>query len=370
MAMLSGQIAEMATGEGKTLSGAIAAAGYALSGRSVHVVAVNDYLAQRDAEWMRPVYDLMGVTVGWISQSSTPAERRRAYAAEVTYAPVSEIGFDVLRDRLAVRRDDMVTARPGRGAGRRGGLGAHRRGAGAAGAGRRGRGGERGPCRWPRSSAGWTPGRTTRSTRTPATCTLTEAGAKAVEQALGDIDLYTDEHLATLTRLNVALHAHALLQRDVDYIVTGEKVRLVSESRGRVAWLQRLPDGLHAAVEAKEGLSATDTGEILDSITIESLIRSYPTVCGMTGTAVAVGEQLREFYGVEVAVIPPNVPCVREDEPDRLYATLEAKETAIVGRGRRRRTRPAGRCSSGRWTSPSPSGWRPGWSARACPAWC
>jgi preprotein translocase subunit SecA len=161
--------------------------------------------------------------------------------------------------------------------------------------------------------------------------TLTEAGAHAVERALGgDIDLYTEENLDTLTRVNVALHAHALLQRDVDYIVSGEKVRLVSESRGRVAWLQRLPDGLHAAVEAKEGLSATDTGEILDSITIESLIKSYPTVCGMTGTAVAVGEQLREFYSVEVAVIPPNVPCVREDEPDRLYSTLDAKEQAIV----------------------------------------
>src|SRR5579859_4166284 len=110
LAMLSGQIAEMATGEGKTLAGAIAAAGYALAGRSVHVVAVNDYLARRDAEWMRPLYDLLGVSVGWINQSSTPEERRAAYAAEVTYAPVSEIGFDVLRDRLAVRVEDMVGA--------------------------------------------------------------------------------------------------------------------------------------------------------------------------------------------------------------------------------------------------------------------
>jgi preprotein translocase subunit SecA len=159
---------------------------------------------------------------------------------------------------------------------------------------------------------------------------LTDAGARVVEEALDDIDLYTEEHLPTLTKVNVALHAHALLQRDVDYIITGEKVRLVSESRGRVAWLQRLPDGLHAAVEAKEGLNATDTGEILDSITIESLIRSYPTVCGMTGTALAVGEQLREFYGVEVAAIEPNVPCVRNDEDDHLYTTLDTKEQAIV----------------------------------------
>ncbi len=159
---------------------------------------------------------------------------------------------------------------------------------------------------------------------------LTDAGARIAEKALGGIDLYTDEHLDTLTRLNVALHAHALLQRDVDYIVPDGKVQLIDESRGRVASLQRWPDGLHAAVEAKEGLAASDSGEILDSITIQSLVSRYPTVCGMTGTAVAVGEQLREFYELEVAVIPPNRPCVREDEPDRLYATVQQKEDALA----------------------------------------
>jgi preprotein translocase subunit SecA len=331
LAMLSGQIAEMATGEGKTLAGAIAAAGYALSGRSVHVVAVNDYLARRDAEWMRPVYDLMGVGVAWIGQASTPEERRAAYAAEVTYAPVSEIGFDVLRDRLAVRAGDRVTTAPDvalvdeadsvlidearvplvlAGAAEEGNADLAMAGI----------------------VRGLHQGTHYEIDEDARNVQLTEEGAKEAERALGGIDLYTEEHLDTLTRLNVALHAHALLQRDVDYIVTGEKVRLVSESRGRVAWLQRLPDGLHAAVEAKEGLRATDTGEILDSITIESLIRGYPTVCGMTGTAVAVGEQLREFYGVEVAVIEPNVPCVREDEPDLLYETAEAKEAAIAER--------------------------------------
>ncbi|HEV2452103.1 MAG TPA: accessory Sec system translocase SecA2 [Streptosporangiaceae bacterium] len=331
MAMLSGQIAEMATGEGKTLSGAIAAAGYALAGRSVHVVAVNDYLARRDAEWMRPVYDLLGVSVGWINQSSSAEERRTAYAAEVTYAPVSEIGFDVLRDRLATSVDGMVTQPPDvalideadsvlidearvplvlAGSAQEGST-------------------DVAMAEIVRKLA---PGAHYEIDEDARNVTLTELGAKAAERHLGGIDLYSDEHLETLTRLNVALHAHALLQRDVDYIVSGEKVRLVSQSRGRVAWLQRLPDGLHAAVEAKEGLSATGTGEILDSITIESLIRGYPTVCGMTGTAVAVGEQLREFYGVEVAVIPPNVPPIRVDEPDRLYATTEAKEKAIVAR--------------------------------------
>ena len=112
LAMLSGLVAEMATGEGKTLAGALAAAGYALRGRSVHVMSVNDYLARRDAEWMRPVYDLLGVTVGWIGQGSTVAERRRAYAAQVTYAPVSEFGFDVLRDRLVTDVADLVAGDP------------------------------------------------------------------------------------------------------------------------------------------------------------------------------------------------------------------------------------------------------------------
>ena len=135
----------------------------------------------------------------------------------------------------------------------------------------------------------------------------------------------------TLTRLNVALHAHALLQRDVDYIVRDGAVHLINESRGRVARRQRWPDGLHAAVEAKEGLAASESGEILDTITIQSLVRRYQTICGMTGTAVAAGEQFREFYGLEIAVIPPNRPCVRADEPDRLYPTVKDKEKAVVG---------------------------------------
>ena len=128
----------MATGEGKTLSGALAAAGYVRRGHQVHVMSVNDYLARRDAEWMRPVYDLLGVTVSWIGQASLPEQRRQAYAADVCYASANEIGFDVLRDRLAAAPADLVTAGPGRAAGRRGRLGAGRRGADPAGAGGRG----------------------------------------------------------------------------------------------------------------------------------------------------------------------------------------------------------------------------------------
>ena len=159
---------------------------------------------------------------------------------------------------------------------------------------------------------------------------LTDEGARAAEQALGGIDLYDAASLATLTRLNVALHAHALVHKDVHYIVRDGGVQLISESRGRVAALQRWPDGLQAAIEAKEGLTSSDSGEILDTITVESLILRYPLACGMTGTAIAVGEELREFYGLEVSVIEPDRPCIRDDQPDRVYATALEKERAIV----------------------------------------
>jgi preprotein translocase subunit SecA len=329
LVLLNGHVAEMATGEGKTLAGALAAARYARQGRSVHVLSVNDYLARRDAEWMGPVYDLLGVTVGWIGQASTPEERRTAYKAMVTYAPVSEVGFDVLRDRVAADPADLVTTEPDvvlvdeadsvlidealvplvlAGS------------AGEA------------DSDMPMAEIvrGLRPRLHYRTDDEGRNVELTEAGSRAAERALGGIDLYAGDELATLTRLNVALHAHALLERDVDYIVRDGKVHLISAARGRVAQLQRWPDGLQAAVEAKEALAATDSGEILDSITVESLIRRYPRVCGMTGTAVPAGEELRQFYNLEVAVIPPNRPCVRDDQPDQLYATLDQKEAALV----------------------------------------
>jgi preprotein translocase subunit SecA len=329
LVMLDGHVAEMATGEGKTLSGALAAARYALQGRSVQVTSVNDYLARRDADWMGPVYELLGVTVGCIAQASTPAQRRAAYAAQVTYAPVSEIGFDVLRDRLVTDVADLVAADPDVLlideadsvlidealvplvlAGATGETDAD--------------------AEMAEIVRGLRPGLHYEADDQGRNVSLTDAGGRAAEQALGGINLYAADQLDTLTRLNVALHAHALLRRDVDYIVRDGQVHLVSASRGRVAQLQRWPDGLQAAVEAKEALAASDSGEVLDSITVESLVRRYPRVCGMTGTAVTVGEELREFYGLEVAVIAPNRPCVREDQPDRLYATLPQKEKSVV----------------------------------------
>jgi preprotein translocase subunit SecA len=160
---------------------------------------------------------------------------------------------------------------------------------------------------------------------------LTDVGARKVEKALGGIDLYSEEHVVTtLTEVNVALHAHVLLHRDVHYIVRDDAVQLVNSSRGRIAQLQRWPDGLQAAVEAKEGIETTETGEVLDTITVQALINRYATVCGMTGTALAAGEQLRQFYKLGVSPIPPNEPNIRDDESDRVYITAAAKNDAIV----------------------------------------
>ncbi|MGA6091905.1 protein translocase subunit secA [Amycolatopsis sulphurea] len=328
MGLLTGHVVQMETGEGKTLAGALAAAGHAMRGRRVHVVTVNDYLARRDAEWMGPLYALLGVTVGWVEPSHAKDERKDAYDRQVTYGAVAEIGFDVLRDRLVTTVDDLVQPAP-----------------------------EVAivdeadsvlvdEARVPLVMAGSIDhndadeevAKVVRRLRLGLhyetdtdgrNAWLTSAGASVVEKSLGGIDLYGESGSERLAAVNVALHAHALLTRDVDYLVRDGKVQLINAARGRVAELQRWPDGLQAAVEAKEQVTATDRGEILDSITVQALLARYPEVAGMTGTAVAVAEQLREFYRLEVAVIPPNTPNVRTDQQDRIFASPSQKLRAI-----------------------------------------
>jgi preprotein translocase subunit SecA len=330
LSMLSGHVAEMATGEGKTLAAAIAAFGFVLRGEPVHVLTVNDYLARRDAEWMAPVYERLGLSVGWIGELSTQAERRAAYACDVTYVSVSEAGYDYLRDRLCVEVAETVQR-------------------------------DLGvvivdeadsilidEARVPLVLAGATdvdaspvqvatalvrhlrPWRDYQVAEDGRSVQLTTSGLALVERELGGINLYEPDQVETLTAVNVALYARALVRRDVDYIVRGGKVALVDEFRGRVAHQRRWPDGLQAAVEAKENLTATAEGEVLGTITVQALIRLYPTTCGMTATAALVGDELREFYELEVAVIAPNTPCIRIDEPDRVYASREEKEEALL----------------------------------------
>ena len=330
MCMLQGNVVEMATGEGKTLAAAIASFGYVARGSRVQVLTVNDYLAQRDATWMGPVYRLLGLSVGSVGETATHDERVEAYECHVTYVSVSEAGFDFLRDQLILDPADAVMRKlptviideadsilidearvPLVLAGSIDDTGST---AGAAAT----------------LVRAMRPGHDYEVIDEGRNVQLTDAGAAMVERAYGGIHLYAPENLERLTAINLALHAQALLHTDVDYIVRDEKIALVDEFRGRVAKRRRWPDGLQAAVEAKEGLAPTAEGEILATITVQAFIGLYPTVAGMTGTAVNIGDELREFYSLEVAVIPPNTPCIRTDEPDRVYATAEEKETALM----------------------------------------
>jgi preprotein translocase subunit SecA len=296
----------------------------------VHVITINDYLARRDAEWMGPLLKAMGLTVGWITADSTAEQRRKAYKCDITYASVNEVGFDVLRDQLVTDVEDLVSPNPDvvlideadsvlvdealvplvlAGT-------SHR---------------ETPKLEIIRLVGELVAGKDYDTDADGRNVHLTESGAQKLEAKLGGIDLYSEEHVGTvLTEVNVALHAHVLLQRDVHYIVRDDAVHLINASRGRIAQLQRWPDGLQAAVEAKEGIETTETGEVLDTITVPALINRYPTVCGMTGTALAAGEQLRQFYKLGVSPIPPNKPNIREDETDRVYITTAAKNDAIV----------------------------------------
>lgn len=327
--LLEGDVVHMATGEGKTLVGAMAATGFALMGKRVHAITVNDYLARRDAEWMRPLVEFFNLTVSFIGEKLSPDQRRQAYTADIVYGPVNEIGFDVLRDQTITRRDEAV---------------------------------QHGAdvaivdeadsvlvdeALVPLVLAGSAPGQAPAGHVTDIVRTLqlgehyttdadrrnvflTDKGAAVVERALGIPSLYEEEQATTLVHVNLALHAKELLQRDVHYIVKEGKVALVDASKGRVADLQRWPDGLQAAVEAKEGLKVTEGGRILDTITVQALMRRYPQVCGMTGTAVEATDQLRQFYDLRVSVIDRAKPLQRFDEADRIYATAGEKMSAIV----------------------------------------
>lgn len=328
--LLEGDVIQMATGEGKTLVGAMAATGFALTGKRVHVITVNDYLAARDADWMRPLVEFFGLTVASVTEASSREERVRAYRCDIVYAPVAEVGFDHLRDNQITHRDQTVQ-----------------------------------PAAdvalvdeadsvlvdealVPLVLAGAKPGEQATGQITEAVSHLvedkdytidsdrrnvflTDDGAAKVERELGIDSLYSDENIGTvLVRVNLALHAKALLIRDVHYIVRDGKIDLVDASRGRVADLQRWPDGLQAAVESKEGLDVSEGGRILDQITLQALMRRYPLVCGMTGTAVEATDQLRQFYDLHVSVIDRAKELKRFDEADRIYATMEDKFAALV----------------------------------------
>src|SRR5882762_5555461 len=330
LALAAGRIAEMQTGEGKTLAAVPAIAWYALRGTGVHVMTVNDYLARRDAKWMGGIYEFLGLTVGCVQQGMSVPERRRAYACDITYATANEIGFDYLRDQLALLPENQV----------------HR------------------PfsaavideadsilideARIPLVIAGGKSDeepladrvdRLTRHFRRFShfnvdeygrNIALTDAGIQRVEDVFACGNLFAEENLNLLTAVQDSLHAHALLRRDVDYLVKNGAVESVDEFKGRIAQDRRWPAGLHTAIEAKEGLVQKTQGKVLGSITLQNLIALYPQVCGMTGTAATQAEEFHTIYGLDVEVIPTNRPIMRVDDPDVLFRTRREKELALI----------------------------------------
>ena len=367
LALAHGKIAEMQTGEGKTLAAVPAIISYAKEGHGVHVMTVNDYLARRDARWMGPIYEFLGLSVGCIQQGMSVEDRQRAYACDITYATANEVGFDYLRDQLALYPREQV----------------HR------------------PfavavideadsllideARVPLVIAGGESeqaplvhrvDRLVRRFRRSFHYTLdeygrniglTDAGIQAVENAFGCGNLFAEENLPLLAAVQNSLHAHALLRRDVDYLVKDGEIKSVDEFKGRIVQERRWPADLHTAIEVKEGVAPKTQGRILGSITMENLIALYPQVCGMTGTAATQAEEFRTIYGLEVEVIPTNRPVIRVDHPDVLFPTKQEKEHAVIqeirqrtpsrspnsGRhGERRRVRTAERQPSG-YSAPS-----------------
>ena len=330
LALDGGAVVEMQTGEGKTLTAVMPAALMALTGRGVHVLTFNDYLARRDAEWMGPVYRTLGLSVAYVDHQMTPAERRASYRADVTYVTAKEAGFDHLRDLLVLDPADLVH-RPFHAAviDEADSLmideariplviaGSVDRGASQA-------------SELARLVRSLTPGVHFAMDEHGRDVNLTESGIEHIEETLGCGGLHSHDNYRLLTEINCALHAHALLRRDVDYIVRHDRIAIVDEFTGRVVEDRHWPDGLQAALEAKEGLEAKTHGRILGSITLQHFLRLYPRLSGMTGTAQPAAGELEQFYGVEVIVIPTDRPMIRVDHPDRVFAHRDAKELALV----------------------------------------
>ncbi|MGM7666205.1 DEAD/DEAH box helicase [Microbacterium sp. A93] len=329
-ALHSGLAVEMDTGEGKTLAGAMAAAMFALEGRHVHVLSVNDYLARRDAEWMRPMFHLLGLEVSSVGQSANAEERRAAYRADVVYASFSELGYDVLRDRQVEDPNDRVDPQFDVGI------------VDEADAVMIDEGMTPLVLAGSDEAAGETLIEATElvshlqrgihfeTDADRSTVSLTDAGIDLVEQHAGGVNLFDEEHSDLLTRVNLALHAQELVQRDVDYLVSADGIRLINTARGRIAQLQRWPDGLHAAVEAKEKLPITPPGILLDQITVQDLLLRYQSLAGMSGTILPVAEELKEFYQLDSGRIERHRPSIRQDLSARVFVTEEEKTAAVV----------------------------------------
>ncbi|MCV4263166.1 preprotein translocase subunit SecA [Pseudomonas capsici] len=348
MTLHEGQIAEMRTGEGKTLVGTLAVYLNALSGKGVHVVTVNDYLARRDANWMRPLYEFLGLTVGIVTPFQPPEEKRAAYAADITYGTNNEFGFDYLRDNMAFSMEDKFQR-------------------------------ELNFCvidevdsilideaRTPLIISGQAedssrlyteinrliprlerhieevegqvtkPGHYTIDEKSRQV-ELNEAGHQFIEELLTEAgllaegeSLYSAHNLGLLTHVYAGLRAHTLFNRNVEYIVQDGQILLVDEHTGRTMPGRRLSEGLHQAIEAKENLNIQAESQTLASTTFQNYFRLYTKLSGMTGTADTEAFEFHQIYNLSVMVIPPNKPLARKDFNDLVYLTAEEKYAAIV----------------------------------------
>lgn len=325
-----GKIAEMKTGEGKTLAATLAVYLNAVSGKGVHVVTVNDYLAQRDAEWMSAIYNFLGLSVGVIVHDLSDEQRRVAYRADVTYGTNNEFGFDYLRDNMKFSLDDYV---------------------------------QRelhysivdevdsiliDEARTPLIISGPTHENTDRYFRInrvipglqkdvhytmdekARSVALTEEGIARVERSLSVTNLYDPSQMETLHHVNQALKAHTLFKRDVDYIIKDGQVIIVDEFTGRLMPGRRYSDGLHQALEAKESVKIENENQTLATITFQNYFRMYEKLAGMTGTADTEAAEFKKIYNLDVVVIPTNLPMVRCDNPDLIYKTESEKFEAVI----------------------------------------
>ncbi|EHM00636.1 preprotein translocase, SecA subunit [Lentilactobacillus parafarraginis F0439] len=325
-----GNIAEMKTGEGKTLTATMPVYLNALAGEGVHVVTVNEYLSQRDATEMGELYNWLGLSVGANLAEMSPDEKREAYAADITYSTNSEIGFDYLRDNMVAYKEEMVQR----------------------------------PlnfaivdevdsilideARTPLIISGQATGtselyqRTDRFAKTlhenddfkidleSKTVSLTDKGIEKAEKYFNLKNLYDTDNTALTHHLDQALRANFIMLRDKDYVVQDGEVLIVDSFTGRIMQGRRFSDGLHQAIEAKEGVEIQEESKTMATITYQNMFRMYKKLAGMTGTAKTEAEEFREIYNMEVISVPTNKPVVRVDHPDILYPTLEAKFDAVI----------------------------------------
>jgi preprotein translocase subunit SecA len=342
-----GDIAEMKTGEGKTFVASLALYLNALPGTGVHLVTVNDYLAKRDAEWNQPVYERLGMTVGFIQNMMPFAQRREAYGADITYGTNSEFGFDYLRDNMAVTKEGLVqrshsfaivdevdsilideartpliiSGEPESAASTYYDFARIAKELEAAPATRKG---QKGEDETELSGADYLYDEKHKVV-SPA-----QSAIEKIERALNIENLYDPRNVQLVNHLIQALKAQSLYQRDVDYVVQDGEVKIVDEFTGRIMEGRRWSDGLHQAVEAKEGVRIQEENQTLATITLQNYFRLYEKLAGMTGTAKTEEKEFVEIYNLHVVEIPTNVPVARADENDFIFKTKDAKFNAVI----------------------------------------